>query len=225
MTTIGDAFIERLRGKIITASNNNAILDLDDGTLTFADNNSGVYRRGNNAYTEAGMIFHREAGIPGIQNDIATVDGPMGVNRVVIGSSRANNLFAKDWSSGSFTGIIIESTRQTTPPIQPVTDRVNIVSDWVRFQPAYGDNSPGWQMITWPNHDGNRVSITPINTNPRNSYIMIGDARIMENTTTGIWLRDLLARMFHNFQELANRTGDRTNIYWDLGRAISNTKG
>lgn len=225
MATIGDAFIERMRGKIITASNNNAILDLDAGTLTFGDNNSGVYRRGNNAYTEAGMIFHRTAGIPGIQNDISTVDGPIGVNRVVIGSSRANNLLANDWSSGSFTGIIIESTLQKTTPIQPVTDRVNIVSDWVRFQSAYGDTYPGWEMITWPGHDGGNVSIKPINTNPRNSYIMIGDARIMENTTTGIWVRDLLARMFHNFQELANRTGSRNNIYWDLGRAITNTKG
>ena len=224
MATIGDAFIERMRGKIITASNNNAILDLDAGTLTFADNNSGVYRRGNNAYTEAGMIFHREPGIPGIQNDIATVDGPMGVNRVVIGSSRANNLLANDWSSGNFTGIIIESTRQTTRPIQPVTDRVNIVADWVRFQHAYGDNMPGWEMIT-AHHDGNRVGIKPIGMDPRNSYIMIGDAIIMNNTTTGIWLRDLLDRMFHNFQELSNRTGGRNNIYWDLGRAFNNTKG
>ena len=226
MTTIGDAFIERMRGKIITASNNNAILDLDAGTLTFADNNSGVYRRGNNAYTEAGMIFHRVAGIPGIQNDIATVDGPMGVNRVVIGSSRANNLLANDWSSGNFTGIIIESTRQTTTPIQPVTDRVNIVSDWVRFQAAYGDAAPGWQMITWPGHDsGASITIAPINIDPRKSNMTIGDIRIMNNVSTGIWLRDLIDRIFHNFQELSNRTGGRNNIYWDFSRTISNTKG
>ena len=220
MTTIGDAFIERMRGKIITASNNNAILDLNDGTISFGSNNSGMYRRGDTKFTESGMLFQ--------QQDVVVSGVTRGVSRIIIGGDRDTEGVTTNWGQGTFNGVIIETIKNVLSVEHAIADKVSIIADRINFQQQYGDNrdfGTGWGMITYPAINGGKVSFHPVNTNPRNSLITTGDIRLMNNDTQGEYLRIILDRIFHNFQELANRTGGRTNLYSTLANAMTNVRG
>lgn len=56
-SVIGTAFIEWMKGKMITSQNNQTVFDLNRGTLTFGSNHTGIYRASNPIYSESGMFF------------------------------------------------------------------------------------------------------------------------------------------------------------------------
>ena len=219
-SVIGTAFITWMTGKIITATNNNSILNLDDGTISFGSDNSGMFRRGNAMYTESGMMFQ--------QHELVVSGVTRGVSRIIIGGDRDGVGVATNWTTGMFNGIIIETIKNVLSTHNTLADKTTVVSDRVHFQQQYGDIrdvGTGWAMITYPPSSGGNVSLSPVNINPRNSLITTGDIRLMNNDTQGEHLRVILERLFHNVQEIANRTGGRHNLYVTLTNAMTNVKG
>ena len=219
-SVIGTAFITWMKGQIITATNNNSILNLNDGTISFGSNDSGMYRRGDTTFTESGMLFQ--------QHEVIVSGVSRGVSRIIIGGDRAAEGIVTNWSEGTFNGIIIETIKNVQSTSHAIADKTSVISDRINFQQQYGDIrnvGTGWEMITYPPLSGGNVAFRPANIDPRNSLITTGDIRLMNNDTQGEYLRVILDRIFNNFQELANRTGGRNNLYTTLANAMTNVKG
>ena len=220
-SVIGTAFITWMQGKIITATNNNSILNLDNGTISFGSNNSGMYRRGDTKFTESAMLFQ--------QHDVVVSGVTRGVSRIIIGGDRDTEGVATNWEEGTFNGIIIETIKNIPSTNHNIADKTSIISDRINFQQQYGDIrdvGTGWGMITCPVLYGGKISFHPVNIDPRKADIVAGDVKLMNNDTQGEYLRVILERLFHNTQELANRTGgSRNNLYTSLNGAMTNVKG
>lgn len=228
-SVIGTAFIDWMKGKLITSQNNNTVFNLERGTLTFGSNHTGIYRYSdpsNPIYSESGMFFLQ---------DRVNVNGiSRGLSRIVIGAERRGGDVNVNWYKGGFNGIILETIRGVNTADHDMADRVSIIGDRIDFKHTYvtDENNPqphdyatGWRMNNYMLTSGNAIELRPININPRNSNIKAGDFFLYNGHNNGEWLRVILERILHNTQELSNRTGGRGNIFWDLDAVMNNRTG
>ena len=225
-SVIGNAFIDWMRGKMITSQNNNTIFNLNEGTLTFGSDHTGIYRRSGSIHSESGLFFLQSTTVVGGVN--------RGHSRTIIGSERRGGNVNVDWMNGGFNGIILDTIRGVSSADHDAADRISVIADRIDFKHTYLEDSTtrtavdmptGWRMNNYIAMGGGAVEFYPININPRNSSIKAGDFFLFNGYNNGEYLRVILERMLHNTQELSNRTGGRNNIYWSLDHVMNNRLG
>ena len=74
--------------------NNNTIFNLNDGTLTFGADHTGIYRRSGSIHSESGLFFLQSTTVVG------GVD--RGHSRTIIGAERRGGNVNVDWMKGGF---------------------------------------------------------------------------------------------------------------------------
>lgn len=197
-TKIEYALVDWLRGKTVSAINGKTVLNLNDGRLSFYDNNTGIFRDEANASSQ-GMMF---------LNSPVSVNGRTMINsRVVIGADRRDNDVNRNWNRGGFNGIIVDTIKGSITADHDNADKVTVVGDRIKFthsyeyDPATNSQPYGWQINTWLD-----PTILPFGTNSRGSKIFSGDFKLLNKSTgtDGFWLREVLRTLINCWQHFAN---------------------
>lgn len=193
---IESALVEWLRGKTISAINDKTVFNLNDGRLSFRDNNTGVYREEPGASSQ-GMFF---------RNDDIRVDGYHRINsKVIIGADRRDNDIFRNWNRGGFNGMIVDTVRGIGTDDHENADKVTFVADRFNFTHSYdydsGTNSNpyGWRISTW-----GTTTIAPFGINGRNTNMQAGDFLLINNGSNGVWLRQALRSLKTALQHFVN---------------------
>jgi phage minor structural protein, N-terminal domain protein len=190
------ALVEWLRGKRISAMNGKTIFNLNDGRLSFHDNNTGIYREEPGASSQ-GMFF---------RNDDIRVDGYHRINsKVIIGADRRDNDIFRNWSQGGFNGMIVDTVRGIGTEGHDNADKVTFVGDRFKFTHSYEydreTNSPpyGWNITTW-----GAPKILPFGTNLRNTSVQAGDFGFLNDNGNAIFIRQVLRTLKTALQHFVN---------------------
>lgn len=190
------ALVEWLRGKVISAINKKTVLNLNDGRLSFRDNDTGVYREEPGASSQ-GMFF---------RNDDIYIDGYQRKNsKVIIGADRRDNDIFRNWSQGGFNGMIVDTIKGVSTGDHDNADKVTFVGDRFNFTHSYnydqatGSNPYGWKITTWGG-----TTIAPYGTNGRNTNMQAGDFLLINNGNNGVWLRQVLRTLKTALQHFVN---------------------
>lgn len=192
------ALVDWLRGKTVSAINGKTVLNLNDGRLSFRDNNTGIFRDEANASSQ-GMMF--------LNNPVSVGNRTMINSRVVIGADRRDNDVNRNWNRGGFNGVIIDTIRGAVSVEHDNADKVTVVGDRIKFthsyeyDPATNSDPYGWQINTWLD-----PTILPFGTNSRGSKIFSGDFKLLNKSTgtDGFWLREVLRTLINCWQHFAN---------------------
>lgn len=192
------ALVDWLRGKTVSAINGKTVFNLNDGRLSFHDNNTGIFRDEANASSQ-GMMF--------LNNPISLGNRTAINSRLVIGADRRDNDVSRNWNRGGFNGMIVDTIRGTISAEHDNTDKVTLVGDRIKFthsydyDPATNSNPYGWQINTWLD-----PTILPFGTNSRGSKIFSGDFKLLNKSTgtDGFWLREVLRTLINCWQHFAN---------------------
>lgn len=192
------ALVDWLQGKTISAINGKTVFNLNDGRLSFRDNNTGIFRDEANASSQ-GMMF---------LNNPISLGNRIAINsRVIIGADRRDNDVNRNWNHGGFNGMIVDTIRGTISTEHDNADKVTLVGDRIKFthsyeyDPATNSNPYGWQINTWLD-----PTILPFGTNSRGSKIFSGDFKLLNKSTgtDGFWLREVLRTLINCWQHFAN---------------------
>lgn len=190
------ALVDWLRGKMISAINEKTVFNLNDGRLSFRDNDTGVYREEPGASSQ-GMFF---------RNDDIYIDGYQRKNsKVIIGADRRDNDIFRNWSQGGFNGMIVDTIRGIGTEGHDNADKVTFVGDRFNFTHSYdydrntGSSPYGWKFTTW-----GTTTIAPFGTNGRNTNIQAGDFLLINNGNNGVWLRQVLRTLKTALQHFVN---------------------
>lgn len=192
------ALVDWLMGKTVSAINGKTVFNLNDGRLSFHDNNTGIFRDEANASSQ-GMMF---------LNSPISLGNRTAINsRVVIGADRRDNDVNRNWNRGGFNGMIVDTIRGTITAEHDNADKVTLVGDRIKFthsyeyDPATNSNPYGWQINTWLD-----PTILPFGTNSRGSKIFSGDFKLLNKSTgtDGFWLREVLRTLINCWQHFAN---------------------
>lgn len=190
------ALVDWLRGKTVSAINGKTVLNLNDGHLSFHDNNTGIFRDEENASSQ-GMMF---------LNNPVYVNGRTMINsKVVIGADRRDNDVNQNWNRGGFNGMIVDTIRGVGTGDHDNADKVTFVGDRFNFTHSYdydpntGSNPYGWRFTTW-----GTATIAPFGTNGRNTNIQAGDFLLINNGNNGVWLRQVLRTLKTALQHFVN---------------------
>lgn len=190
------ALVDWLRGKTVSAINGKTVLNLNDGRLSFHDNNTGIFRDEANASSQ-GMMF---------LNNSVYVNGRSMINsKVVIGADRRDNDVNQNWNHGGFNGMIVDTIRGVGTGDHDNADKVTFVGDRFNFTHSYdydpntGSNPYGWRFTTW-----GTATIAPFGTNGRNTNIQAGDFLLINNGNNGVWLRQVLRTLRTALQHFVN---------------------
>lgn len=192
------ALVDWLRGKTVSAINGKTVFNLNDGRLSFHDNNTGIFRDEANASSQ-GMMF--------LNNPISLGNRTAINSRVVIGADRRDNDVNRNWNRGGFNGMIVDTIRGTVSADHDNADKVTLVGDRIKFthsyeyDPATNSDPYGWQINTWLD-----PTILPFGTNSRGSKIFSGDFKLLNKSTgtDGFWLREVLRTLINCWQHFAN---------------------
>lgn len=192
------ALVDWLQGKTISAINGKTVFNLNDGRLSFRDNNTGIFRDEADASSQ-GMMF--------LNNPIFLGNRTAINSRVVIGADRRDNDVNRNWNRGGFNGMIVDTIRGTISTEHDNADKVTLVGDRIKFthsyeyDPATNSNPYGWQINTWLD-----PTILPFGTNSRGSKIFSGDFKLLNKSTgtDGFWLREVLRTLINCWQHFAN---------------------
>lgn len=192
------ALVDWLRGKTVSAINGKTVFNLNDGRLSFHDNNTGIFRDEANASSQ-GMMF--------LNNPISLGNRTAINSRVVIGADRRDNDVNRNWNHGGFNGMIVDTIKGTITADHDNADKVTLVGDRIKFthsyeyDPATNSNPYGWQINTWLD-----PTILPFGTNSRGSKIFSGDFKLLNKSTgtDGFWLREVLRTLINCWQHFAN---------------------
>lgn len=190
------ALVDWLRGKTVSAINGKTVLNLNDGRLSFHDNDTGVYREEPGASSQ-GVFF---------RNDDIRIDGYHRINsKVIIGADRRDNDIFRNWDRGGFNGMIVDTIRGVGTEAHDNADKVTFVGDRFNFTHSYdydpntNSNPYGWKMTTW-----GTATIAPFGTNGRNTNIQAGDFLLINNGNNGVWLRQVLRTLRTALQHFVN---------------------
>ena len=190
------ALVDWLRGKTVSAINGKTVLNLNDGRLSFHDNDTGVYREEPGASSQ-GVFF---------RNDDTRIDGYHRINsKVIIGADRRDNDIFRNWNRGGFNGMIVDTIRGVGTEAHDNADKVTFVGDRFNFTHSYdydpntNSNPYGWKMTTW-----GTATIAPFGTNGRNTNIQAGDFLLINNGNNGVWLRQVLRTLKTALQHFVN---------------------
>lgn len=190
------ALVDWLRGKTVSAINGKTVLNLNDGRLSFHDNDTGVYREEPGASSQ-GVFF---------SNDDIRIDGYHRINsKVIIGADRRDNDIFRNWNRGGFNGMIVDTIRGVGTEAHDNADKVTFVGDRFNFTHSYdydpntNSNPYGWKMTTW-----GTATIAPFGTNGRNTNIQAGDFLLINNGNNGVWLRQVLRTLRTALQHFVN---------------------
>ena len=190
------ALVDWLRGKTVSAINGKTVLNLNDGRLSFHDNDTGVYREEPGASSQ-GVFF---------KNDDIRIDGYHRINsKVIIGADRRDNDIFRNWNRGGFNGMIVDTIRGVGTEAHDNADKVTFVGDRFNFTHSYdydpntNSNPYGWKMTTW-----GTATIAPFGTNGRNTNIQAGDFLLINNGNNGVWLRQVLRTLKTALQHFVN---------------------
>lgn len=190
------ALVDWLRGKTVSAINDKTVFNLNDGRLSFHDNNTGIFRDEANASSQ-GMMF---------LNNPVYVNGRTMINsKVVIGADRRDNDVNQNWNHGGFNGMIVDTIRGVGTGDHENADKVTFVGDRFNFTHSYdydpntGSNPYGWRLSTW-----GAVTIAPFGTNGRNTNMQAGDFLLINNGSNGVWLRQVLRTLRTALQHFVN---------------------
>lgn len=192
------ALVDWLQGKTISAINGKTVFNLNDGRLSFRDNNTGIFRDEANASSQGVMFL----------NNPISLGNRIAINsRVVIGADRRDNDVNRNWNRGGFNGMIVDTIRGTISTEHDNADKVTLVGDRIKFthsyeyDPATNSNPYGWQINTWLD-----PTILPFGTNSRGSKIFSGDFKLLNKSTgtDGFWLREVLRTLINCWQHFAN---------------------
>ena len=192
------ALVDWLQGKTISAINGKTVFNLNDGRLSFHDNNTGIFRDEANASSQ-GMMF--------LNNPIFLGNRTAINSRLVIGADRRDNDVNRNWNRGGFNGMIVDTIRGMISTEHDNADKVTLVGDRIKFthsydyDPATNSNPYGWQINTWLD-----PTILPFGTNSRGSKIFSGDFKLLNKSTgtDGFWLREVLRTLINCWQHFAN---------------------
>lgn len=190
------ALVDWLRGKTVSAINGKTVLNLNDGRLSFHDNNTGVYREEPGASSQ-GVFF---------RNDDVNINGYYRINsKVIVGADRRDNDIFRNWNRGGFNGIIVDTIRGVGTEAHDNADKVTFVGDRFAFTHSYdydpntNSNPYGWKFTTW-----GTTTIAPFGTNGRNTNIQAGDFLLINNGNNGVWLRQVLRTLKTALQHFVN---------------------
>ena len=190
------ALVDWLRGKTVSAINGKTVLNLNDGRLSFHDNDTGVYREEPGASSQ-GVFF---------RNDDIRIDGYHRINsKVIIGADRRDNDIFRNWNRGGFNGMIVDTIRGVGTEAHDNADKVTFVGDRFNFTHSYdydpntNSNPYGWKMTTW-----GTATIAPFGTNGRNTNMQAGDFLLINNGNNGVWLRQVLRTLRTALQHFVN---------------------
>lgn len=190
------ALVDWLRGETVSAINGKTVLNLNDGRLSFHDNDTGVYREEPGASSQ-GVFF---------RNDDIRIDGYHRINsKVIVGADRRDNDIFRNWNRGGFNGIIVDTIRGVGTEAHENADKVTFVGDRFNFTHSYdydpntNSNPCGWKFTTW----GTAI-IAPFGTNGRNTNIQAGDFLLINNGNNGVWLRQVLRTLRTALQHFVN---------------------
>lgn len=190
------ALVDWLRGKTVSAINGKTVLNLNDGRLSFHDNDTGVYREEPGASSQ-GVFF---------RNDDVNINGYYRINsKVIVGADRRDNDIFRNWNRGGFNGMIVDTIRGVGTGDHDNADKVTFVGDRFNFTHSYdydpntNSNPYGWKMTTW-----GTATIAPFGTNGRNTNIQAGDFLLINNGNNGVWLRQVLRTLKTALQHFVN---------------------
>lgn len=190
------ALVDWLRGKTVSAINGKTVLNLNDGRLSFHDNDTGVYREEPGASSQ-GVFF---------RNDDIRIDGYHRINsKVIIGADRRDNDIFRNWNRGGFNGMIVDTIRGVGTEAHDNADKVTFVGDRFNFTHSYdydpntNSNPYGWKMTTW-----GTATIAPFGVNGRNTSMQAGDFLLINNGNNGVWLRQVLRTLKTALQHFVN---------------------
>lgn len=190
------ALVDWLQGKTVSAINGKTVLNLNDGRLSFHDNNTGIFRDEENASSQ-GMMF--------LNNPVYVGGRTMINSKVVIGADRRDNDVNQNWNRGGFNGMIVDTIRGVGTGDHDNADKVTFVGDRFNFTHSYdydpntGSNPYGWKITTWGS-----TTIAPFGTNGRNTNIQAGDFLLINNGNSGVWLRQALRTLKTALQHFVN---------------------
>lgn len=190
------ALVDWLQGKTVSAINGKTVLNLNDGRLSFHDNNTGIFRDEENASSQ-GMMF--------LNNPVSVGGRTMINSKVVIGADRRDNDVNQNWNRGGFNGMIVDTIRGVGTGDHDNADKVTFVGDRFNFTHSYdydpntGSNPYGWRITTWGS-----TTIAPFGTNGRNTNIQAGDFLLINSGNSGVWLRQALRTLKTALQHFVN---------------------
>ena len=172
------AFIEWMKGKVITAQNDAMKIDLNAGQINY--------------YTDKAALKRVLTGYPNQFVKFATgkVVGKGLAGVTIIGSNRYGNESSDD---GGFVGIRAWNG--------PDIDQVDIVGDTVRLTSSPFESADGWDVITLPN----KLEIDAHNVNHRvSSRVKVGDVWLWKNASTYSSIRETINLIIDNLQLIHN---------------------
>ena len=191
-SVIGTAFIDWMKGKIISGQNNAMTIDLMNSNININAEQSAIRRISDGRPTH----FYK------MLNDVQP-----NTSRTVIGTNREGT---EDAYSGAFTGMHIISSGQRSGYVDGITganavDRMISSGDDIGFVHNI-NNSEGWRMMTY--HDTNPVvTLEPYNWSSGRSHDIYASNFFFKKGTArfdSVSLSVILKRISWNFQHLKN---------------------
>lgn len=172
------AFIEWMKGKVITAQNDAMKIDLNAGQINY--------------YTDKAALKRVLTGYPNqfVKFATGTVVGKGLAGVTIIGSNRYGSESSDD---GGFVGIRAWNG--------PNIDQIDIVGDTVRLTSSPFESADGWDVITLPN----KLEIDAHNVNHRvSSRLKVGDVWLWKNASTYSSMRETINLIIDNLQLIHN---------------------
>ncbi|MDY3823981.1 MAG: hypothetical protein SOZ69_04010, partial [Streptococcus sp.] len=198
-----DLSADRVTSGILRATNNVTDFNLNSGNLNFNSNDTGVFRKQVNASTQ-GMLF---------KNTPINIGGREYINsKVILGAERRKDDLVNKWSQGGFNGIIVDTIKGVQGNDSDNSDKVTVVGDIIRLTHSYeqdedtGLSPSGWEIRTYPpssTSTGN-VIIAPYGIDYRKSQLYVGDIKISNSSTDGVWLRAIIKEILNLFNHYKN---------------------
>lgn len=183
---IGNAIVDLLQGKIITAQNGAMKIDLANANINMMSDTSTI-RRIFNGYPTQFVKY-------GTLSD--AVDN---YSKTIIGSNRDGT---ETSGNATFSGIeIVNGIKSTTE------DFTTIYADTTYFK--HDNVNRGWKIRT----AGGKQEIAPLDGTVLSSIVAKDFLMIYDGSGNTKSIRDHIAALQHNIMELANRTGGMTNIW------------
>lgn len=172
------AFIEWMKGKVISAQNDAMKIDLNAGQINY--------------YTDKAALKRVLTGYPNqfVKFATGTVVGKGLAGVTIIGSNRYGSESSDD---GGFVGIRAWNG--------PNIDQIDIVGDTVRLTSSPFESADGWDVITLPN----KLEIDAHNVNHRvSSRLKVGDVWLWKNASTYSSMRETINLIIYNLQLIHN---------------------
>lgn len=183
---IGNAIVDLLQGKIITAQNGAMTIDLANANINMMSDTSTI-RRIFNGYPTQFVKY-------GTLSD--AVDN---YSKTIIGSNRDGT---ETSGNATFSGIeIVNGIKSTTE------DYTTVYADTTYFK--HDNVNRGWKIRT----AGGKQEIAPLDGTVLSSIVAKDFLMIYDGSGNTKSIRDHIAALQHNIMELANRTGGMTNIW------------